>query len=160
MSQEPYVRVGLRLIGTETLTGHELAISYRDRKNTPTYANSIAVGYYPMDVHDCKAPNTLESAYDGPTDIPSTHRGGAFEVPLGVLIPQTVDGLLVAEKNISASRGANGAIREQPIAMDIGQAAGALAALSVKHNTEPRSVSAQDVQATLLSSGVVTTIPK
>lgn len=160
MSQEPYVREGRRLIGIETLTGHELAISYRDRKNTPTYPNSIAVGYYPMDVHECKAPSTLEPQYDGPTDIPSTHTGGAFEVPLGVLIPQTVDGLLAAEKNISASRGANGAIREQPISMDIGQAAGALAALSAKNNTEPRLVSAQTVQAALLSSGVVITIPK
>jgi hypothetical protein len=160
MSQEPYVREGRRLIGTETLTGHALAISWRDRKNTPTYANSVAVGYYPMDVHECKAPKTLETALDGPTDIPSTHTGGAFEVPLGVLIPQTVDGLVAAEKNISASRGANGAIREQPIAMDIGQAAGALAALSAQNNNQPRSISAQTVQAALQSSGVITTIPK
>ncbi|HEV7453726.1 MAG TPA: FAD-dependent oxidoreductase [Candidatus Saccharimonadales bacterium] len=158
MSQEPYVREGRRLIGTQTLTSGQLAVSWRDEKHIPTYADSVAVGYYPMDIHECRAPNTLEPGLDTASDIPSTHKGGAFEVPLGVLIPQTVDGLLAAEKNISVSRGANGAIREQPITMDIGQAAGALAALSTKNHTQPRRISAGSVQSALQSSGVVTTI--
>jgi hypothetical protein len=160
MSQEPYVREGRRLIGTETLTGHDLSYSWKDSKHVPTYSNSVAVGYYPMDMHECKVPSTLEPALDSSTDMKPAHVGGPFEVPLGVLIPQTIDGLLAAEKNISASREANGAIREQPIAMDIGQAAGALAALSIKDNVEPRQVPAGTVQASLLASGAVITIPK
>jgi hypothetical protein len=149
MSQEPYVREGRRLIGTQTLTGNELVYSWQDKKNTPSYPNSIAVGYYPMDLHECYQQNTLEAALDTASDRRATFSGGAFEVPMGVLIPEKVDGLLVAEKNISASRLANGAIREQPIAMNIGQAAGTLAALAVQDKMQPRQVKAQSVQATL-----------
>ncbi len=154
MPQEPYVREGYRLIGTETLTGDELQYSWKDKSNIPKPADSIAVGYYPMDLHGCRG--QLEPSLDSPGDIKATYAGGPFEVPLGVLIPQTMDGLLAAEKNISASREANGAIREQPIAMDIGQAAGALAALAVSHNAQPRNIPATDVQAALHASGAIT----
>lgn len=50
---------------------------------------------------------------------------------MGALIPQTVDGLIVAEKSISVSNIANGTTRLQPVVLQIGQAAGALAALAV-----------------------------
>ncbi len=158
MPQEPYVREARRLIGTETLTGKDLSYSWKTPKSIPTYSDSVAVGYYPMDLHNCHSAKDLEPALDSTADMKLTHTGGPFEVPMGVMIPQTLDGLLAAEKNISASREANGAIREQPIAMDIGQAAGALAALAVKNNTQPRYISAQAVQSALHTGGAVTTI--
>lgn len=156
MPVEAYTREGRRLIGEQTLTGNELANAWKDPSKLPKYASSIAIGYYPMDLHACHAP--LETAYDSPDDLRQQFSGGAFEVPLGVLIPEKVDGLLAAEKNISSSREANGAIREQPIAMDIGQAAGALAALSVRQGKQPRAIPFQDVQSALRASGVVTQI--
>lgn len=154
LSVEPYVREGRRLVGVETLTGNQLVNAWKDPSATPRYGNSIAVGYYPMDLHDCHEP--LETAYDSPDDLRQKFSGGAFEVPLGALIPVKIDGLLAAEKNISASREANGAIREQPIAMDTGQAAGALAALAALHHQQPRDVPYQEVQQALQSAGVVT----
>ncbi len=160
MPVEPYVREGRRLIGTETLTGNQLVYSWKDRSHTPQYGNSIAVGYYPMDLHECYQPATLEAAFDSPDDRRATYSGGPFEVPLGVLIPQHMDGLLAAEKNISASRLANGAIREQPIAMDIGQAAGALAALAAKDHVQPRQIAAGQVQAVLKSANAAITLPQ
>ena len=159
MSQEPYVREARRLVGTETLTGQELQYSWSDQKNIPRYSDSIAVGYYPMDLHDCKTASTMEAQFDSPSDISPKFSGGPFEVPMGVMIPEKIDGLLAAEKNISTSRLANGAIREQPIAMDIGQAAGALAAIAARHNIQPRNVSPQEVQAALQAAHAVTTIP-
>jgi len=160
MPVEPYVREGRRLIGQETLTGDQLVYSWKNKQDIPTYPDSVAVGYYPMDLHQCYAPNTLESAFDTADDRRATFNGGAFEVPIGVLIPQTVDGLLAAEKNISASRLANGAIREQPIAMDIGQAAGALAALAAKNHTQPRYIAPGDVQAALHAANTTISIGK
>lgn len=154
MSQEPYVREGRRLIGQETLTGHTLAESWEHPKDIPAASDSIAVGYYPMDMHSCRTANTLEAAYDQPTDAPLVHKGGPFDIPLGTLIPQNVDGLLVAEKNISVSRLANGAIREQPVSMDTGQAVGALAAIAVEHNEQPRMVPAQAVQDVLAADNL------
>lgn len=61
-----------------------------------------------------------------------------------------VDGLLAAEKNISQSRMANGSTRLQPITMLTGQAAGALAAIAVSENLQPRQVNPATVQRALL----------
>ena len=158
MPQEAYVREARRLIGEETLTGNELAVSWENPKSIPTYADSVAVGYYPMDVHSCRTANTLEAAFDTAADAPYVYKGGAFEVPMGVLIPKGVDGLLAAEKNISTSRLADGATREQPISMAIGQAVGALAAISAEHNQQPRQVPAYEVQRTLSAESLPTTV--
>lgn len=152
----PYVREGRRLIGVETLTGNEVAKAEQDPAQAQKYPDSIAVGYYPMDLHACHAP--LEAALDSPSDLKQVFTGGAFEVPLGTLIPEKIDGLLAVEKNISVSREANGAIREQPIAMDTGQAAGALAALAARSHQQPRGVPYQSVQKALEADGAVTVL--
>lgn len=155
MPQEPYVREGRRLVGETTLTGNEIAQAQRDAGLAPRTANSIAIGYYPMDLHACSEP--LETAFDSPRNLQQQPAGVPFEIPLGTLIPIRVDGLLAVEKNISVSRQANGAIREQPIAMATGQAAGALAALAVEHHKQPRDISYQAVQQALYADGVITT---
>ena len=49
---------------------------------------------------------------------------------MGTMIPKEVDDLIVAEKSISVSNLMNGATRLQPVVMQLGQAAGALAALA------------------------------
>ena len=49
-----------------------------------------------------------------------------------------VEGLIVAEKSISVSNIINGTTRLQPMVMQIGQAAGALAALAVKEGKNIR----------------------
>ena len=71
---------------------------------------------------------------------------------MGVLIPEKVDGLLAAEKNISVSRIVNGSTRLQPVTMLTGQAAGALAAEAVRQKAEPRQVRPIDVQWRLLEA--------
>lgn len=157
MPQEPYVREGRRLIGVATLTGNELAEVQHNQSHSFRTTDSVAVGYYPMDLHACYAP--LEAKFDSPNNLSQQVSGRPFEVPIGVLIPQQVDGLLAVEKNISVSRQANGAIREQPIAMATGQAAGALAALAVSRHEQPRHVPYTAVQQALLAYGAEVTIP-
>jgi len=160
LPQEPYVREGRRLVGEQTLTGTDLSKRPWTAGNPmPQYANSIAVGYYKMDLHGCNQPADLEPGLDNSSELSSDPKSGPFEIPMGVLIPQKVDGLLAAEKNISVSRLAEGAVREQPIAMDTGQAAGALAVLAVQKHEQPRFVAAADVQTVLKKAGVVTSVP-
>ncbi len=77
----------------------------------------------------------------------------SFSVPLGALIPATVDGLLVADKAISVSNVANGTTRLQPVVLLTGQAAGALAALAARQGREPRAVPVRAVQRALLEAG-------
>ena len=83
----------------------------------------------------------------------SADRIGPFTIPYGVLVPRDVDGFLAAEKNFSQSRLVNGATRLQPSTMLVGQAAGAAAALAVRHGAEPRALPPVLVQRALLDAG-------
>jgi hypothetical protein len=80
-------------------------------------------------------------------------------VPFGALIPEEVDGMLAAEKNIAVSRLANGATRLQPITLLTGEAAGALAAMSIQQDIPPRQVDWTQLQVVLLKAGSILTSP-
>lgn len=138
----PYIRESRRMIGLTTMVG-------KDIKNRAGIGvkSSIAVGMYPADLHNCYIYET--SLNETPGD---TSAAGPFQIPIESLISNNVDNLLAAEKNISQSRIVNGATRLQPITMAVGQAAGALAALSVKKNIKPAQVPVLDVQKILLKN--------
>ncbi|WP_321436450.1 FAD-dependent oxidoreductase [uncultured Bacteroides sp.] len=111
------------------------------------YRTCIAVGDYPVDHHHARYYRYNELPNLSFYPIPS------FGLPLGTLIPKEVDGLVVAEKSISVSNLVNGTTRLQPVALQIGQAAGALAALSVKEHKNIREVSVRNVQNVILDAG-------
>jgi hypothetical protein len=69
------------------------------------------------------------------------------------LIPEETEGLIVAEKSISVTNLVNGATRLQPVVLQIGQAAGALAALAVREGAKISDIPVRDVQNTLLEAG-------
>jgi hypothetical protein len=111
------------------------------------YRTGIAVGDYPIDHHHKRYPDweKLPELHFYP--VPS------YNVPLGALIPQQVENLVVAEKSISVSNLLNGSTRLQPVVLQIGQTAGALAALAVKHKTGIADVQVRDVQDAMLHAG-------
>jgi len=136
-----YHREGRRLRGIERLTIDHVLDIY---KGQPLYRTGISVGDYPVDHHhDCNP------------DAPKIHfpRVPSFNIPLGALIPEKVDGLIVSDKAISVSNIINGATRLQPIVLLTGQAAGALAALSVQNNQNIRDINIRKVQQELLNAG-------
>jgi hypothetical protein len=139
----PYVRESRRLVGVETLTVDDLERNKETGRAYKNFPTSIALGEYPVDIHGSHLDKYMEhdlgeSAADFPVKwIPSK---GVFQVPMECLIPESLEGLLAAEKNISVSRLVNGATRLQPITMLTGQAAGALAALAALHDLPPREV--------------------
>jgi len=136
----PYHRESRRLKGLVRYTMRHLADPFEyDR---PLYRTGIAVGDYPVDHHHKKNPAAPQHLDFYP--IPS------FNIPLGALIPNLGEGLLVAEKSISVSNVINGATRLQPVVMLIGQAAGALAAISVKQQKQLRDVPVRELQDSLL----------
>jgi len=69
------------------------------------------------------------------------------------MIPEGHDGLIVAEKSVSVSNLINGATRLQPVVMQLGQAAGALAALAASDDRMIREVGVREVQSVLLDAG-------
>jgi len=149
----PYVRESRRIVGIETMTAKTVARDRRLGRAVKNRTNSIALGEYPLDIHGSRVPGSLESDLgESMADYPGEWRSdeGVFQVPYGALIPETVDGLLAAEKNISVSRLVNGATRLQPITILTGQAAGAIAALSSLSHRDPRNLPVISVQDVLL----------
>lgn len=154
----PYVRESRRGVGDKTLTSRELfenSLSYKDSRGNSEFQDAIAIGGYNLDLHHTDIEADMESDLGEKQAHIEQHRPhGNFQVPMNILIPRNVDGLILAEKNLSMSRLVAGALRLQPITMMTGQAAGALAAISVTRNIQPRNVKAVHVQAALLDSGV------
>jgi hypothetical protein len=148
----PYYRESRRLQGLTTVREQDILPVPEGRVAALPVAENgsvtaIAFGNYANDHH---YPGT-----DFPLKSKSVRWGGRwtgtpFTVPYSCLIPATVDGLLVCEKNISVSHIANGATRLQPIVLGIGQAAGMSAALCVERGCQPRELPVTILQEALL----------
>ena len=149
MPQWPYVRESRRGVGVYTLRAADMG-RFDNAKHWPT---SVAMGDYFMDLH--RSEEELEQDLDpGSWEKGDFAKGGGpFQVPLEVFIPEKVDGLVFAEKNIAQSRLVSGATRLQPITMLTGQAAGAIAALAATRGLQPRELRPIDVQRALLDAG-------
>lgn len=141
----PYHRESRRVKGKALLTVNHVSKPYD--QVLPLYRTGIAVGDYTIDHHHDKNP-------DAPKIDFVKIRVPSYNVPLGALVPDGVDGLIVAEKSIGVTNIVNGATRLQPVVMGIGQAAGALAATSLRNNTEPSATDIRMVQQALLDSKV------
>ena len=143
----PYHRESRRIVGEAFFTVDVAAKPYEYKY--PYYRTGIAVGDYAVDHHHFRHPQwgSLPDLHFYP--IPS------FNVPMGVLIPKQDDihDLIVAEKSISVSNLMNGATRLQPVVMQLGQAAGALAAIAVLENIGIKDVGVRQVQSALLDAG-------
>ena len=151
----PYIRESRRIAGVETMTVKDVIRDMKLGRTLETKSNAIALGEYPTDIHGLRDKKLLDRDLDEDAAIipPDTEwKGGLFQIPIGALIPEKVDGLLAAEKNISVSRIVNGSTRLQPVTMLTGQAAGALAAVAVRGEKQPREVRAIEVQSLLLDA--------
>jgi len=154
----PYVRESRRIVGEYTLVGGDIrreqpwpnGVNRSDIDPAPIFHDAIAVNDFNEYLHDCNTEADYEHDLEHATDMPREFRSGPFQIPIETLIPERVDGLLAAEKNISQSRMVNSATRLQNITMLTGQAAGALAAIAVAQHVQPRHVDPGVVQRALL----------
>ena len=152
----PYVREGRRLLGLYTLRVDDVKRVKKFGRAIKNFPTSMALGEYQVDLHAGRANEYLERELgDDYSKFPTTWVGseGVYQVPFEVFIPETVDGLIAAEKNISVTRMVNGTTRLHPIVMHTGQAAGAIAALAAKKDVQPRELLPFDVQAELWNHG-------
>ncbi len=137
----PYYREGRRFEGRVLFTLNDIRAPYD--QPAKLYRTAVLVGDYPVDQHHNEMP------VKG-LDIPSIPSWG---MPVGVFFPKTEDRLLLAEKAISVTNLVNGTSRLQPVSMQIGQVAGALAAMAVREGCLPKDLSVRALQRQLLSSG-------
>ncbi len=149
---QPYYRESRRLRGLTTVREQEILPVAGGQVaalplNQQQVVNAVAIGNYANDHHYPGFRLALQSK--------STRWGGRwtgtpFALPYDCLIPASLDGLLVCEKNISVSHIANGATRLQPTVLNIGQAAGMAAALCVELGCQPRDLPVRTLQMALL----------
>lgn len=141
----PYHRESRRIHGRVRFDLNHIMTPYDTAD--PLYRTSIAVGDYPVDHH--------HQAYSGAEELPNLyfHPVPSYGLPLGVIMPDSVDNMLVTEKSISVSNIVNGTTRLQPVVVQIGQAAGATAALAALNNINVSDVGVRDVQAAILDAG-------
>ncbi len=138
----PYYRESRRVKGLSRMLVQHIATPFETEK--PLYRTGVAVGDYPIDHHHKKNPSAPQHLDF--FSVPS------FNIPISVLIPENQDNIIIAEKSISVSNVVNGTTRLQPCVMQIGQAAGLLAAQSVKDNIVPKNVSVRKLQNILLEA--------
>lgn len=133
------VRESRRVMGVRMLTLDDL-VEGRE------FEDVIAVAGYPVDIH-----SPVSSA--GPFDegIPST--ANIYEIPFSCLVPEAMDGLLLAGRCVSATHEALAAIRVMPPSFAMGEAAGTAAAQAVQANVKPRDVSVEKLQRQLVDQG-------
>jgi hypothetical protein len=141
----PYHRESRRIHGWVRFTENYIREPYTQQNKL--YRTTIAVGDYPIDHH--------HKRYTGKEQLPdlSFYPIPSYGLPLGTLIPRDIEGLIVAEKSISVSNIVNGTTRLQPVVLQIGQAAGALASLAVKQHKKISEVDVRDVQNVMLNYG-------
>ncbi len=123
MAKFPYVRESRRIRAKFTVTEADCGKEQRrletggagEALRSARYPDSVGVGSYPIDLH----PSTSGDNYIDFETLP-------FELPLGALIPERVQNLLPANKNIGTTHVTNGCYRLHPVEWGIGEAVGSL----------------------------------
>lgn len=129
------IRETRRIVGQYTLTEQDILADRR-------FEDTIALGAGPLDLHE--PDGTGIALHMPPTP---------FEIPMRCLVPQTVDGLIVTGRAISATREANGGARHMGTAMALGQAAGTMAAVAIDNKVSTLDLPADEVRARLRAEG-------
>jgi hypothetical protein len=126
----------------------------RNESRAADFYDSVGVGYYHIDLH----PSSQGDNYIDFGSLP-------FQIPLGALLPQRVENLLPANKNIGTTHITNGCYRLHPVEWSIGEAVGLLVAYALRKQVIPRAVREKqplltEFQDLVRSQGIETHWPK
>lgn len=132
LAKAPYIRESRRIRAEFTVLEQHVGVEARgELAGSEVFADAVGVGSYRIDLH----PSTAGRTYVDVDCYP-------FQIPLGALLPQRVDNLLPANKNIGTTHVTNGCYRLHPVEWSIGEAVGALVAQSLMLGLPPRKVRA------------------
>lgn len=123
----PGTRESRRLFGDYVLTEDDVL-------RQPMRDDAVAYGGWPMDEH-------VAGGFRAKGSIPSFVRSfpGLFSIPYGCYCSRTIENLMMAGRNISASKLAMGATRVMGTCAIGGEAVGTAAAMAVKAGLSPRA---------------------
>jgi len=129
LSKHPYIREARRIKAKKTIVEQEVSERYQRGARAATFADSVGVGWYPIDIHR-----------SGPDDVGASCRTKPFQIPLGALLPARIANLIAGAKNIGTTHITNGCYRLHPVEWNVGEAAGALAAFALRERITPAAV--------------------
>ena len=145
---KPYVRESLRLKAMYMMRQQDTLGSDGDSRNFAEvlYYDGVACWQFEYDFHP-----TRRAFFDGNPAGPWQARfrklrnwgppySGRANFPIRSLIPEKMEGLLGAEKNLGYSSIVSSAVRLHDHCMAVGQACGAVAAVALLNDIEPRMI--------------------
>ncbi len=138
LSTQIGIRESRRILGEYHLTRQDVLAGRR-------FDDGIGLGGWPMEDHRSGDSTHLEFLGAGRT----------YAIPFRCLLPQNVEGLLVAGRCLSADHAAHASVRVMGQCMVMGQAAGTAAALAVRSTCSPRAVSIAALQERLRQTGAI-----
>jgi hypothetical protein len=162
LAKYPYIRESRRIAAEFTVLEQHVGTEARskltgkkgDELTAENFPDSVGVGSYRIDLH----PSSGGDNYIDVSSLP-------FQIPLGALIPQRVNNLLAACKNLGVTHITNGCYRLHPVEWNIGESAGCAAAHAIKTSTTPRAIRTdekrlRDFQRLLIAQGIEIAWPK
>ncbi len=137
LARYPYIRESRRIRAEFTILEQHVGTEMRmkmtgktkDEVIAETFKDSVGVGSYRIDLH----PSAAGTNYIDISSLP-------FQISLGALIPQRLEKLLPACKNLGTTHITNGCYRLHPVEWNIGEAAGALATRAISIKESPRAI--------------------
>lgn len=136
MAKYPYIREARRIKAEFTVLEEHVGADNRrlvagdmEGGKSAAFYDSVGIGYYHIDLH----PSSRGNNYIDFNALP-------FQIPLGALLPQRMNNLLPASKNIGTTHITNGCYRLHPVEWSIGEAVGMLAAYAKRKKVPPRAV--------------------
>lgn len=155
LAMAPYIRESRRIKALFTVTENHVGVDARAKLlgkkpgefTAELFKDSVGTGSYRIDLH----PSSGGDNYIDVSSLP-------FQIPLGALIPERVENLLPACKNIGTTHITNGCYRLHPVEWSAGEAVGELVAFCAAKKRAPRQVHKDakllaDFQAQLAKAG-------
>lgn len=142
--RQVYVREGRRFEGLYFFTAHDaLPVSIGSRP--PIHQQSITASHYALDSHAVRKREEGRIHLDGFLSCPTA----VYTVPFGVMVPKSVDNLLLPVP-VSGSHIGFSTLRMEPCWMAIGQAAGITASISIQDKVKVQNINIQKLQNLLI----------
>ena len=145
-----YVRQGRRIVGQYNFTQHD-GDADPATGLPPPKPDAVAVATYAWDSH---AVHKYDPAHPGVREGYFYVAHPPVELPYRILVPKTIEGLLVPVA-CSASHVGYQTIRMEPVFMALGEASGIAAGLAVRHGVELRRVPIAELQQEIVHRGGV-----
>jgi len=130
LAKAAYIRESRRIKAAFTILEQYVGADMRGPNGeAERFEDSVGVGCYRIDLH----PAVGGTNYIDVSSLP-------FQIPMGALLPQRVENLLAAAKNIGTTHITNGCYRLHPVEWNIGEAAGALAGHAIVTGQAPGAI--------------------